>query len=116
MGKGWQNYLQALLYPFDAAGQVNNQSTVAHTGNGPGSIACLLFFRLSRRMASGRPGTSRSMTARVASGVLSRGLKPVPPVVRDQVNFELVGHIDHFLLEDIRSSGKIYSLPLHPIL
>lgn len=29
-----------------------------------------------------RPGASRSMTALVASGVTSRGEKPVPPVVR----------------------------------
>ena len=33
-------------------------------------------------MASGMPGTSRSQTAIVASGVTSRGEKPVPPVVK----------------------------------
>ena len=33
------------------------------------------------RMASGMPRVSRSTTARVASGVTSRGEKPVPPVV-----------------------------------
>ena len=33
------------------------------------------------RMASGMPGVSRSQTARVASGVTSRGANPVPPVV-----------------------------------
>ena len=32
-------------------------------------------------MASGMPGVSLSQTARVASGVTSRGAKPVPPVV-----------------------------------
>ena len=37
--------------------------------------------RLSARMASGIPRVSRSTTARVASGVMSRGEKPVPPVV-----------------------------------
>ena len=36
---------------------------------------------LSARMASGMPRVSRSTTARVASGVTSRGEKPVPPVV-----------------------------------
>jgi len=45
------------------------------------SIDRLVFFKLSILMASASPGTSRSITARVASGVLSRGLKPVPPVV-----------------------------------
>ena len=34
------------------------------------------------RMASARPGASRSMTRRVASGVRSRGPMPVPPAVR----------------------------------
>jgi hypothetical protein len=35
----------------------------------------------ARRIASAIPGTSRSITARVASGVTSRGATPVPPVV-----------------------------------
>ncbi len=35
----------------------------------------------TRRMASARPGASRSSTIRVPSGVRSRGPKPVPPVV-----------------------------------
>ena len=35
----------------------------------------------SRRMRSAMPGASRSSTARVASGVTSRGARPVPPVV-----------------------------------
>ncbi len=37
---------------------------------------------LAARIASGMPGVSRSMTVLVASGVMSRGEKPVPPVVR----------------------------------
>ena len=36
---------------------------------------------LARRMASARPGASRSITMRVPSGVRSRGPNPVPPVV-----------------------------------
>ena len=36
----------------------------------------------SARIASGMPGVSRSITARVASGVTSRTENPVPPVVR----------------------------------
>lgn len=35
----------------------------------------------SARIASGMPGVSRSTTSMVASGVMSRGEKPVPPVV-----------------------------------
>ena len=41
-----------------------------------------VIFRLSARMASAMPGHSRSATERVASGVMSRGENPVPPVVR----------------------------------
>ena len=44
-------------------------------------MAMGVCFNVSMRIASARPGASRSMTARVASGVLSRGAKPVPPVV-----------------------------------
>ena len=40
-----------------------------------------VIFMLSARMSSGMPGVSRSMTAFVASGVISRGENPVPPVV-----------------------------------
>ena len=36
---------------------------------------------LAARIASARPGASRSIAARVPSGVRSRGPKPVPPVV-----------------------------------
>ena len=37
---------------------------------------------LSARSASAKPGASRSSTARVASGVMSSGVSPVPPVVK----------------------------------
>ena len=33
----------------------------------------------ARRIASSRPGVGRSTTSRIASGVTSRGEKPVPP-------------------------------------
>ena len=45
------------------------------------SAACGVFRMPAARMSSARPGASRSITARVASGVTSRGPKPVPPVV-----------------------------------
>ena len=46
------------------------------------TMAWGVFLRLSALMASEKPGTSFSITFNVASGVTSRGLKPVPPVVR----------------------------------
>jgi len=45
-------------------------------------IARGVFFDPAKRMCSPKPGISRSTTARVASGVTSRGPTPVPPVVR----------------------------------
>ena len=46
------------------------------------SIAAGSAARPAARIASASPGTSRSTTSRVASGVTSRGERPVPPVVR----------------------------------
>ena len=46
------------------------------------SIACLVNCIEAARTASAMPGTSRVATASVASGVVSRGENPVPPVVR----------------------------------
>ncbi len=39
---------------------------------------------LYARMASGIPGTARSATSIVASGIQSLGENPVPPVIRKQ--------------------------------
>ena len=47
----------------------------------------------SARMASGMPGTSRCMTAFVASGVMSRLEKPVPPVVTIRQGLRLSAHM-----------------------
>ena len=41
----------------------------------------------SDRMASGMPGVGRSRICMVASGVMSRGEKPVPPVVSTRAVF-----------------------------
>jgi len=43
---------------------------------------CGVFAIESARSACAMPGASRSTTSRVASGVTSRGARPVPPVVR----------------------------------
>ena len=46
------------------------------------SIPCGVICTASTRMASANPGASRESTARVASGVTSSGVSPVPPVVK----------------------------------
>ena len=46
------------------------------------SIPRGVMVRLWYRMASAMPGALRSATLKVTSGVISRGAKPVPPVVR----------------------------------
>src|SRR5436305_6726757 len=45
-----------------------------------------VIFRLSSRINSAMPGTGLSMTADVASGVTSRGERPVPPDVTTSLN------------------------------
>jgi hypothetical protein len=40
-----------------------------------------VFLKLSALMASAKPGTSLSITLKVASGVTSLELRPLPPVV-----------------------------------
>ena len=46
------------------------------------SMACGVLASEAARIASAMPGASRSRTASVASGVTSREVRPVPPVVR----------------------------------
>ncbi len=46
------------------------------------SIPCGLTWTADQRIASAKPGASRESTARVASGVTSSGVSPVPPVVK----------------------------------
>ena len=45
------------------------------------SIAIGVNFKVSARIASAKPGTSRSIMDLQASGVTSRGPNPVPPVL-----------------------------------
>ena len=83
-----------------ACGRVSSTaSRLSDTALGlPGRFRIRLFFRITQtllvniargvirmeyaRMAYGMPGTCLSATASVASGVTSRAVKPVPPVVR----------------------------------
>src|SRR6185503_15367813 len=48
-------------------------------------IAVGTYFKLTARICSPKPGITLSATARVASGVTSRGAGPVPPVVRTRL-------------------------------
>ena len=66
----FNNREQVLLRGFFAAGEIYDQRLSADSRRTAAQAA-------ARRM----PRVSRSMTARVASGVMSRCEKPVPPVV-----------------------------------
>ena len=50
-------------------------------------IACGVIFSDAARIASAMPGTFLSATASVASGVVSLGEQPVPPVVSMRSNW-----------------------------
>ena len=51
------------------------------------NIVRFVNCKLYARIASGIPGTIRSATASVASGITSRGENPVPPVVKSRSAF-----------------------------
>ena len=81
----WQNVFQTLLHRLRTARQVDDQRAFADP-------ACLNIVRfvnckLYARIASGIPGTIRSATASVASGITSREENPVPPVVKSRSAF-----------------------------
>ena len=61
------------------------------------SIAVGVFSRPLRRISSPMPGITRSAIACVASGVLSRGPIPVPPVRNDYVYAAGVGKLAELL-------------------
>src|SRR6266487_3389343 len=69
----------------------------------PKGVCC----RLTARIASAIPGASRSITAFVASGVTSRGARPVPPVVRIRLTFFSSLHSRNVASISSRSSGII---------
>jgi hypothetical protein len=104
MRKHGKNCRQVLFHSFDTARQVHDESSLSHAYHissgsedenslpashlpaaGRDSIACGVTFSDSWIIATTRPGASRSKIAFVASGVTSRGEKPVPPVVTDQI-------------------------------
>lgn len=67
---------------FFGAGEIENEAAATGAGYGSGKHgAGGDFLRPSTHMATGMARISRSRTAKVASGVTSRGESPVPPVV-----------------------------------
>ena len=60
---------------------------------------------VATRAASGMPGTWRSITRRVASGVTSRGATPLPPVVSTRSTFSVSAISASVLAIISRSSG-----------
>ena len=74
------------------------------------SIAWGVNCKLAARMASASPGASRSTTACVASGVTSRRLKPVPPVVKRISSSPESAQPARTSFNLARSSGKISCL------
>lgn len=61
----------------------------------------------SARIASGIPGVGRSITAMVASGVMSLGENPVPPVVRIKAIPKVSAHLHNSLRIISESSGTM---------
>jgi len=68
--------------PFGLPGKFSIKDLCRTAATARDKIARGVFSIPLRRISSANPGISRSATAIVASGVESRGLKPVPPVVR----------------------------------
>ena len=71
------------------------------------SMAIGVWRRPACRIASEMPGTCRSMTERVASGVTSRGPRPVPPVVTIRSTSPLSAHSESLAAIAGLSSGTI---------
>ena len=65
---------------FFGAGEIENKAAATGAGYGAGKHGAGGNFKATH-MATGMARISRSRTAKVASGVTSRGESPVPPVV-----------------------------------
>src|ERR1700730_2291699 len=69
------------LAPFTLPGRLTISVLPRTPGSGEERAASGVLAKPAERISSPRPGTSYSPTPRVASGVTSRGPRPVPPVV-----------------------------------
>src|ERR1041385_3650796 len=71
-------------------------------------IAIGVFLKVWTRIASTKPGAARSITRKVASGVLSRGPKPVPPVVSNKLTSGRSAYSRSLSDNGSRSSERIF--------
>jgi hypothetical protein len=69
------------LIAFGCPGKLMIRQLLRTTASCRERIAVGTYFRLTARICSPKPGITLSATAKVASGVTSRGAGPVPPVV-----------------------------------
>ena len=76
-----QDRLERLANALRAPRQVEHQRPADAPATARERAAIGVFASPAARISSASPGASRSITARVASGVTSRGPNPVPPVV-----------------------------------
>ena len=78
-----REHREAVLHPAARAGQVDDEAAADHAR--PRRARARRSGRPSRRRTPGSPrrcpGTSKSSSGRVTSGVRSVGVRPVPPVV-----------------------------------
>ena len=73
-------------------------------------IPCGVTWTAAQRIASAKPGASRESTARVASGVMSSGVSPVPPVVK----IEVAAVVDEVVAAGPRSARSRRARPPSP--
>ena len=78
MGDGFEGFDGA----FGAAGKIYDDGVARTAATARDKTAVGVFSIPLRRISSETPGIRRSAMATVASGVLSRGPMPVPPVVK----------------------------------
>jgi len=95
--------------PFGLPGRLIMRVCLRMPATAREMMALAVFLRLSMRITSPKPGSSRSTTRSVASGVTSRGETPVPPVVRIRSKLPLSAHSMSFS-EIITASSGITSV------
>ena len=93
MGQDRQKGGEVFDRPAGAAGQVDDQGDPTSAGDRPAKsrhrVLRIAWWSINKT----RPWASRSITARVASGVTSRGPNPVPPVVTNIETLRPLGQI-----------------------
>ncbi len=82
IGHGGEHRVEAGADRGRLARQVDDEALAPRSATWRDRMAVGTSARLFERINSPNPGSNRSQTASVASGVTSRGAGPVPPVVR----------------------------------